>query len=134
MGLARAALRAREGGFARETLAPLSEADPTQRVCILMAEVEALAPGDEARVRHWLARAVKAPKDPVWIADGVTAAGWAPVSPVTGKLDAFQWRVPPALGEPAPLLLDISSLEPVPEGPAGTVPQVSADRPDPPTR
>ncbi|WMS41547.1 heme biosynthesis HemY N-terminal domain-containing protein [Acuticoccus sp. MNP-M23] len=99
LGLARAALSAREPELARETIAP-HLAGATQRVCILMAELEALAPGDEGRVRDWLARAVRAPKDPVWFADGVTAKAWAPVSPVTGRLDAFVWRVPPTLGEP----------------------------------
>ena len=38
--------------------------------------------------------AVNAPRDPAWTADGVVADRWAPISPVTGALDAFQWRVP----------------------------------------
>src|SRR5690606_27495962 len=29
-----------------------------------------------------------------WTADGVVSERWAPTSPVTGALDAFQWRVP----------------------------------------
>jgi HemY protein len=37
---------------------------------------------------------VRAPRDPVWVADGITADEWEPVSPVTGALDAFEWRVP----------------------------------------
>jgi HemY protein len=43
-----------------------------------------------------MARAVHAAHDPVWTADGVIAERWMPVSPVTGRLDAFQWRVPVA--------------------------------------
>jgi HemY protein len=31
----------------------------------------------------------------VWEADGVVSEQWAPVSPVTGRLDAFEWREPP---------------------------------------
>ena len=50
--------------------------------------------GDKGKVREWLARAVNAPRDPAWTADGVLADRWAPISPVTGALDAFQWRVP----------------------------------------
>jgi HemY protein len=46
-------------------------------------------------VRAWLARAVRAPRDPVWEADGVVSEEWAPTSPVTGRLDAFEWREPP---------------------------------------
>ena len=48
----------------------------------------------QGRVREWLARAVNAPRDPAWTADGVVSEQWAAVSPVTGALDAFQWRVP----------------------------------------
>ncbi len=34
------------------------------------------------------------PRDAAWIADGVVSERWAPISPVTGQLDAFEWRVP----------------------------------------
>jgi HemY protein len=37
---------------------------------------------------------VHAPRDPAWTADGIVADRWAPISPVTRTLDAFQWRVP----------------------------------------
>ena len=33
------------------------------------------------------------PRDPAWTADGVVSERWAAISPVTGALDAFQWRV-----------------------------------------
>lgn len=110
LGLARAALSAREVETAREALVPHLDSNATQRVCILMAEIEALAPGDEGRVREWLARAVRAPRDPQWIADGVIAASWAPFSPVTGRLDAFEWRVPPSFGEPPVPAIDLRAL------------------------
>jgi HemY protein len=45
-------------------------------------------------VRQFLAMAVRAPRDPAWVADGFASERWAPVSPVTGRLDAFEWRVP----------------------------------------
>jgi HemY protein len=38
---------------------------------------------------------VRAPRDPAWEADGIVSEQWAPVSPVTGRLDAFEWREPP---------------------------------------
>ena len=66
-----------------------------------MARIESGEHGDTGRVREWLARAVNAPRDPAWTADGVVADQWAPVSPVTGQLDAFQWRVPVAEFETA---------------------------------
>jgi HemY protein len=59
-----------------------------------LARVEAEESGDKGRAREWLARAVTAPRDAAWIADGVTSDRWAPISPVTGALDAFEWRVP----------------------------------------
>jgi HemY protein len=61
---------------------------------MLMARIEGEESGDKGRVREWLARAVHAPRDPAWVADGVVSDKWAPVSPVTGAFDAFQWRVP----------------------------------------
>jgi HemY protein len=59
-----------------------------------MARIEGGEKRDAGRVREWLARAVRAPRDATWIADGVTSDEWAPISPVTGALDAFEWRVP----------------------------------------
>jgi HemY protein len=95
LALANAALEANEFGEARESLAPLLAA-PTRRVATLMARIEAAENGDTGRAREWMARAVHAAHDPDWTADGVIAEHWMPVSPVTGRLDAFQWRVPVA--------------------------------------
>jgi HemY protein len=44
-------------------------------------------------VRAWLTRALSAPRDPAWIADGHVFERWLPVSPVSGRIDAFEWRV-----------------------------------------
>ncbi|MDP1346267.1 hypothetical protein, partial [Klebsiella pneumoniae] len=46
------------------------------------------------KVRQLLSQAVRAPHDAAWVADGVTTERWAPISPVTGRLDAFEWRGP----------------------------------------
>lgn len=45
-------------------------------------------------MREWLARAMNAARDPAWMADDVISDHWEPTSPVDGRLDAFQWRVP----------------------------------------
>jgi len=92
LAIARAALDAREFSKARSVLAPYIAA-PTKRVALLMAEIER-AEGDEGRAREWLARAVNAAPDPAWTADGHISDRWHPASPVTGRLDAFEWRVP----------------------------------------
>ena len=67
---------------------------PTQRVAMLMAELEEMEHGDEGRAREWMARALQRRRDPAWTADGFVSERWMPVSPVTGRLDAFQWKDP----------------------------------------
>jgi HemY protein len=59
-----------------------------------MAELEEREHGDEGRAREWMTRAVSARRDPAWTADGFVTERWMPVSPVTGRLDAFQWKDP----------------------------------------
>ncbi len=93
LALSRAALDAREFALARQTLEPLV-AKPTQRSALLMAEIEELEHGDVGRAREWVARAVRAARDPAWTADGFVSDRWLPVSPVTGRIDAFEWKVP----------------------------------------
>lgn len=94
MVLARAAIDAYEWSLARNALANYSSVNPSQGVCSLMAEIEEGQNGDQGKARAWLGRAVKAPRDAAWIADGIVSDEWEPVSPVTGKLDAFEWSVP----------------------------------------
>ncbi len=95
MAQASAAVDAREWAEARAALQPLIVKNPSAKVCALMARIEGGEKRDAGRVREWLARAVRAPRDAVWMADGVVSNEWAPISPVTGALDAFEWRVPP---------------------------------------
>jgi HemY protein len=145
LAAARAALEAHELAAARAALEPLAK-EPTQRVAMLMAELERLE-GDEGRSREWMARALHAARDPAWTADGVVSDRWLPVSPVTGRLDAFRWRVPVSdLGEgPEPLLIEAPPPVEAPEAPkivappapeASPVPGVTqrggAPRPPPP--
>jgi HemY protein len=94
IAVATAAIDARDWDTARKALAPLLETQLTQRVCTLMARIEGEEHNDAGRVREWLARAVNAPRDPAWTADGIVSDRWAAISPVTGALDAFQWKVP----------------------------------------
>src|SRR3954467_12111627 len=118
LAVARAALDAREFAAAREVLSPLLGA-PTQRVAMLMAELEQLE-GDEGRAREWMGRALNAARDPAWTADGYVSERWLPVSPVTGRLDAFEWKVPVAeLGPHEPLTIEA----PVARAPAELPPQ-----------
>jgi HemY protein len=95
LAIARAAIDAAEFAKAREALVPFIAA-PTQRVALLMAEIERTEHGDSGRARAWTLRAVRALHDPAWTADGYVSDRWRPVSPVTGRLDAFQWQTPVA--------------------------------------
>lgn len=95
LAIARAAIDASEFNKAREALTPFIAA-PTQRVALLMAELERTEHGDSGRARAWTLRAVRALHDPAWTADGYVSDRWRPVSPVTGRLDAFQWQTPVA--------------------------------------
>ncbi|HEY8380775.1 MAG TPA: heme biosynthesis HemY N-terminal domain-containing protein [Microvirga sp.] len=95
LAVARAAMEAREFPRARAALETLAAERPTMRVCLLMADLDEAEHGATGRGREWLARAARAPRDPAWIADGVVSDRWAPISPVTGRLDAFIWQSPP---------------------------------------
>ncbi|RLQ89609.1 heme biosynthesis protein HemY [Notoacmeibacter ruber] len=92
--LARALYEAGEYADARKTIEPVIRTEPSESAFLLLADIEDEQTGDQGRVRHWLAQALKAPRDPAWTADGYVSENWAPISPVTGRLDAFEWRVP----------------------------------------
>ncbi|HEV2555115.1 MAG TPA: heme biosynthesis HemY N-terminal domain-containing protein [Bosea sp. (in: a-proteobacteria)] len=105
LALAGAAIHARDFAKARSTLKPLLAGGASVRACLLMAELEEAEHGAAGRVREWLARATRAPRDAAWVADGLVSDHWMPVSPISGRLDAFVWTVPPAtLGSQAPAL------------------------------
>src|SRR5262249_56989341 len=40
------------------------------------------------------ARALNARRDPAWTADAFVSDHWLPISPVSGRLDAFEWKDP----------------------------------------
>jgi HemY protein len=102
IGLARAALAARAFTVARSALGPILRG-ASERVYLLMAEIEEAEHGETGRVREWLSRALRAPRDPAWTADGLISDVWLPASPVTLRLDAFEWRTPvERVGGPAP--------------------------------
>jgi HemY protein len=105
LAVARAALDAQEFAIARHALSPLSIV-PTQRVAMLMSELEETEHGDEGRAREWMTRALHARRDPAWTADGFVSDHWLPISPVTGRLDAFQWKDPLAGREPSGALIE----------------------------
>ena len=108
--LARAAVKAQRWDVARETLKPYLEDHPQARICALMADIEE-GQGDKGRVREWLARALHAPRDPMWVSDGVASPRWTPVSPVSGEIVACEWKTPFDMPEQ----LEADTPEPLPQ-------------------
>ena len=98
LSVARAAIEARDFALARRSLAPLVDGDaeqrPTVNACLLMAEIEDAEHGETGALFEWLQRASRAPRDPAWVADGTISDRWEPISPSTGRLDAFAWTTP----------------------------------------
>jgi HemY protein len=119
LAVARAALEAGEYGAARQAAEAAIRLDPRESAFLLLADIEEAETGDEGRVRQWLARAVRAPRDPAWTADGHVSERWAAASPVTGAIGAFEWRVPvERIGSV------IEASEPAPVAPVAAVVEV----------
>jgi len=94
LAVARAALDAGEFNLAREEAEAAIRLRPSGGTYLLRADIEEAETGDQGRVRHWLQRALRAPRDSAWAADGYVSDRWLPLSPVTGRLDAFEWQQP----------------------------------------
>lgn len=128
--LGRAAVAARRLDVAREAVADHITDRPQARLCALMADLEEAA-GDNGRSREWLARAIHAPRDPLWVSDGVASPRWVPVSPVTGEIVPCEWKVPYDVlpyARPEPLVAEeTAQLTALP----GQVVKVEADKSQP---
>lgn len=121
--VAAASFDMRDFGIARDKAEAAAKLDPRESVFLLFADIEEAETGDQARVRHWLSMARRAPQDPTWIADGVASRAWLPLSPVTGKLDAFEWKkreaIPGAAVDLEPIDIEeaLLALPPLPAAP-----------------
>jgi len=126
--IAEAAIEAQDWQAAREALAPLLAGSPSERTCLIMADIEEGEFGDKGRMRGWLARAVRAPRDAAWTADGFVSEKWLPISPVTGRIDAFEWKVPvEQLGGPDAQVYDAEGLEALVRKPVVTADEEEAE-------
>ena len=94
IAVATTAIEARDWDAARSALQPLLETPTYAAGLHAHGAHRRRGDNDAGRVREWLARAVNAPRDQAWTADGIVSDHWAAISPVTGALDAFQWKVP----------------------------------------
>ncbi|WP_062226870.1 heme biosynthesis protein HemY [Aureimonas frigidaquae] len=94
LAVAHAAFEARNYALARSEAEWVAERAPRENAYLLLADIEEAEGGPDARVRAYMQRALRAPKDPAWTADGIVSREWRPFSPATGRIDAFRWRVP----------------------------------------
>jgi HemY protein len=136
MALAQAELAAGEFTIARRHVEAILKTEPRESAWLLLADIEEAETGHEGRVREWLQRAVKAPRDPAWMADGHVSDRWLPFSPVTGRLDAFEWKTPVMMlanGAPeidADTLARVVTAEPVPTPAPAIAPAALIDSTD----
>ena len=140
VALARAAAKAKHWDVARKALDPYVDDRPQARICALMADIEEAA-GDKGRAREWLSRALNAPRDPIWVSDGVASPRWTPVSPVSGEIVPCEWKAPfempeqlepDRLPQPQPAAAEPPPQEAAPrtlEAPKMVVPQRPPDDP-----
>ncbi|MCU0830032.1 MAG: heme biosynthesis protein HemY [Rhizobiaceae bacterium] len=125
--LAQAELAAGDFAAARRHVESIVKTEPREGAWLLLADIEEAETGHQGRVREWLQRAVKAPRDPAWMADGQVSERWLPFSPISGRLDAFEWRQPMhALAGPAiDIDADTAARIVTPEQVAAPVPPAS---------
>ncbi|CAN5239902.1 heme biosynthesis protein HemY [soil metagenome] len=131
---ARAAIEAQKWDEAQGIIDALAPGERQARFCVLMATLFDERDNDKGRAREWLARAMQAPRDPMWVADGQALPRWTPVSPATGEIVICEWKVPFAvelIEEPAPAPVEpppAVDLEPDP------VPPPRIEAPPPPRK
>jgi HemY protein len=132
VALARAAISARRFDVAREALSSYIADQPQARVCALMAQIEDSSE-DKGRVKEWLARALHAPRDPMWVSDGVASPRWVAISPVTGEIVPCEWKMPFEAPQGAiSFSSDQPLLETKPENKSETTPVIAPPRADDP--
>ena len=97
LAIAGAALAAELWGEARQHLERATAADPTSRVCRMMAELEEAEAADAHAARTWLVRAATADPDSAWVCDscGNAVTEWTAVCVNCGRFGSLSWRTPP---------------------------------------
>ena len=113
MLLAELNIAAEDYAAARKALGDLPEVDPTSRSLTLMAAIERGEGSEDAVVRGWLAKAITAQRDPLWICDicGEQHEEWRAVCASCGAIDSLTWRRPaktdtPSASQMLPLLVE----------------------------
>ncbi|AGF75109.1 putative DNA-binding protein [Bartonella australis AUST/NH1] len=93
--VAKAALDAGEVELAKKCAQKALDYHPRESVYLLLADIEEAQGNDQGLVRQYLSSALRAERDPAWICDGVLFSSWSLVSPISGRLGCFEWKIPP---------------------------------------
>jgi HemY protein len=101
IALAEAALEAQLWGAARNHLEQARLAEPSARVCRLLARLEEAEHGDLAAARRWLEDAAAAPPPPQWVCTecGAASAAWTPLCGHCAAFDGLRWQAPVRVGQ-----------------------------------
>lgn len=88
---------------ARRALGDVATRHPTQRSLALMAAIERGEGAEDQVVRGWMARALTAPRGPMWCCDKCQAihVQWGPICDNCGGFDTLSWREPPERSGPS---------------------------------
>ena len=114
MALADAALRADLWGEARKSLLMLvSRGEATHLTYQMLARLERHETGDERAASSWLARAVAAPSDPVWLcaACGSAHEYWEASCTACGAFDKMVWGTTGKVRQENPRTLPLSFMD-----------------------
>ncbi|WP_455477869.1 heme biosynthesis HemY N-terminal domain-containing protein [Bartonella sp. B10] len=105
--IAKAALDAGEVTLARKYAQKALQYHPRESVYLLLADIEEAQGNNQVKARQWLSLALHAERDPVWMCDDTVFSSWSAVSPISGRLGCFEWKVPPSK---PPLTLEADSI------------------------
>jgi len=112
MLVARTAFAAKDYLQAQKAAQAAAETTAFSSIFLLLADIEAALTGNQANIQHFLARALNAPADPVWIDDGQIMPQWVAISPINHHIGTCLWQQP--VKAPTILTLDPAQEEAAP--------------------
>jgi HemY protein len=127
--LARALFDAKELSEAKREAEAALTITPSEAAYLLLADIAQAEGESQGKVKALLAKAVRAEPDAAWTADGMVSSSWAPFSPVSGRLDAFEWKVP--VGRLQPLIEQEREAERDEEPAVIEIPAIQEAKPEP---
>ncbi|KAA6206050.1 MAG: hypothetical protein DU429_07040 [Candidatus Tokpelaia sp.] len=125
--VAKAAFAANDDILAREQLDKAMAQEPDRQGFILLARL-AQKHNETEQSQQFLAKALTAPLEKAWCADGQKLAHWQALAPISRRLGACQWQSPMPVSIVAAADLQFF-LQPQPEQPAATAADTAGKTP-----